>query len=646
MENQGFRCDNGPQIVAFAREELVHYQSVVGNSFAGPKVVVDREMAQKAFPEEMKSLVADGFVIGWKEGQVIIGATNDRGLLYGVYEYIEKAMGMRFIDAPYDEVDTGRRNPAWPEKTVVENPTFPYRGGNMHMARTTENFCYNIDRLPKFRLNTVLIFASQLHLLKENVEEYRKRGICITLGGHCWPYLFYDRGTKTAEQMMEEHPDWHAVVDGKRYVCEDSQGQFCLSSEDAVNNFVNNTVEMVKEYAGCMDIISLWPNDTYALFCECEECTKHRYSDLVLKLCNRVAEAVAKVDPHIQIEMLAYDDFTAAPVETIPADNVLVNFAAIQRDYRLPIYSIERRNINFMRDIRGWRALREDLPMIVYEYYRLDNIPKTTMIQYELERFYDEGLIGVLEDTFQINNPGGMQAAIGFMTYLECKLMWDLTQSVDVLQKELVVTLFGEEAAPVWNVLRRLEQCQFANGFYNLVWHDWRKRSLQSVRDQVYRVTFTTEEMADMCCILEGAIERSQGIVRDRLEKMTASVKNAYKGIASVMYQLKAQVVWMSGGTDEEAMELLEKALAAKGAKRSELSGATLDAYIKAYSDIPGEAVKILKSLDSKDRVGRVEIMHMCEHICDKTKNAGECMTCTMPVCMDAVYASPMRYQI
>ncbi len=643
MEKEIFRPDMGQEIVNFAREELVHYQNVTG--FAGPEVVVDAAAAQESFGAEMATLANDGFVIGWNDGKVIIGAANDRGLLYGVYEYVEKAMGMRFMDAPYDEVDTGVKNTAWPEQTVVENPTFPYRGGNMHMARTTENFCYNIDRLPKFRLNNVLIFSSQLELLKENIAEYRKRGICVTLGGHCWPYLFYNQGSVTPDEMMEAHPDWHSLVDGKRLICDDSQGQFCLTNEDAVNNFVNNTLKMADEYAGCIDIISLWPNDTYGLFCECEECAKHTYSDLVLRLVNRVAEAIAPKYPHIQIEMLAYDDFTAAPKETVPAQNVLVNFAAIQRDYRIPIYSLERRNINFMNDLRGWRRLREDLPMIVYEYYRLDSIPKSGMIQYELERFYDEGLIGVMEDTFQVNNPGQRQNAIGFMTYLECKLMWNLNQSVDTLQREIVNILFKEQAPVVWSALRRLEQMQFAGGFYNLVWHEWRKRSLQVIDTQVHRVTFTVGEMNDICSRLDKAIAESDGMVKEYLSRMTASIKAAAGGITSVLYQLKAQQIWLGGGTDEDAIVWIRKALEAKGAQPADL-GDKLPAYIKAYSDLPAEAVCILKNLDSKDRVGRVEIMHMCEHICEKAKKAGECMTCTMPVCMDAVLASPMRYQI
>ena len=221
----------GEEIVAFAREELKHYLALAGDSFEPPRIVVDKEYGRQCFPDETNGLKPDGFVIGRKNGEVVIGALNDRGLLYGVYEYIERAVGIRFVDAPYGEVDTEVRDPQWPAETVLENPTFTYRGGNMHMARSDENFCYNVDRLPKFRFNNVLLFSQQLDLLKRHIGEFRKRGICVTMGGHCWPYLFRNRGTVSPEEFMRQHPEWHALVDGKRMMCEDSEGHFCLSNE-------------------------------------------------------------------------------------------------------------------------------------------------------------------------------------------------------------------------------------------------------------------------------------------------------------------------------------------------------------------------------------------------------------------------------
>ncbi|MFR3483045.1 MAG: alpha-glucuronidase family glycosyl hydrolase [Clostridia bacterium] len=140
MARESCISGQGEEIVTFAREELEHYLSLAGDTFQPPRIVVDKEYAKQCFPDETNGLKPDGFVIGKKNGEVMIGAINDRGLLYGVYEYIEHAVGIRFVDAPYGEVDTGVRDPQWPAETILENPTFPYRGGNMHMARSDVNF--------------------------------------------------------------------------------------------------------------------------------------------------------------------------------------------------------------------------------------------------------------------------------------------------------------------------------------------------------------------------------------------------------------------------------------------------------------------------------------------------------------------------
>jgi len=634
------------EIANFAAEELSNYLKKYKDTFKAPKIVIDRESAKKHFPEQYNELKPDGFVIGWHDDTVIIGAENDLGLLYGVYDYVEHAIGIRFVERPFNETDTEIRNPAWPPHVIVENPSFKYRGGCMHYSKDDWNFCYNIDRLGKSRLNNVLLFPHQLELMKKHISEYRKRGVRVTMGGHCWPQLFYDFGEISHEEMMKNHPEWHAIVDGKRLTCEDSTGMFCLSNKDAVDHFVKNALKMIDDYSDCIDVLSLWPNDTYSLFCECEECRKLRYSDLVLRLINRIADEVAEKYPYMQIEMLAYDDFNAPPLETIPSQNVIVNFAAIMRDYRIPFYSVDRRNIAFMRDLRGWRALREDLDMIVYEYYRLDGIPKSSVIQYEFERFREAGMIGVMEDTFQDNISNDFKAKsgiLGFMSYLEYKLMWNIDQSADELLRELVNTLFGKKAPAVWSILRRAEQLQAGTPYYNLLWHDWRIRPIRNVEVQDNRLDFMVEELQDLLRIAEEALQDSDGVLYERLDKIKSLVSNLLNSMSNFSYQIKAQLIFMKNGSIDEANALIKCALDALGREPAQLTGETLAAYCKAYSDLPESTVCMLKSLDIKDRVARVPIIKNCEHICENFKKSGRCMHCNTPMCIDAIKLTPLR---
>ncbi len=632
------------EIAAFARGELARYRERCGAA-GMPPVTADSARARAAFPEAFAALRRDGFVIGRQGEEILIGGQNDRGLLYGVYEYVERALGIRFTEAPFYETDTGLRDPAWPREIIVQSPTFSYRGGCMHHSMTDWDFLYNVDRLGKARLNNVLLFPYQCELMKKHIAEYRRRGVRVTMGGHCWEDLFYDFGAVSREEAMAAHPSWHALVGGRRIPC-GGEGMFCLSDSGAVDHFVSNALAWIEKYSDCIDVLSLWPNDTYALFCECEECRKHTPSDLVLRLVNRVAEEAARRYPYMQIEMLAYNDFTAPPRETIPAPNVLVNFAAIARDYRIPLYSEERRNIALLSDLRGWRALRPESDVIAYEYYRLDGIPKSNVIRYELERYRDEGLIGVMEDTFQ-DNPGGNfsrgTSVLGCMSWLEYKLMWNVDQSAETLLGTLLGELFGASAPAVWNVMRRGEQLQAARAYYNLLWHAWRGREIGTAEAEEYRLAFAERELSDMLSRIEEAEASAEGAVRERLGKLAATLRGQHGTALCLLCQMRAQLVFLRGGPTEEADAHLRRAMAAIGRTEVPLEGEELEAYIRAYDGLPASSVRMLKAVEHKDRAARVPIMENCEHICRRLRGEVGCLGCTSPVCPKAVRRVPHR---
>ena len=74
MARESCISGQGEEIVTFAREELEHYLSLAGDTFQPPRIVVDKEYAKQCFPDETNGLKPDGFVIGKKNGEVMIGA--------------------------------------------------------------------------------------------------------------------------------------------------------------------------------------------------------------------------------------------------------------------------------------------------------------------------------------------------------------------------------------------------------------------------------------------------------------------------------------------------------------------------------------------------------------------------------------------
>lgn len=76
---------------------------------------------------DYSSLNGDGFVLKTVDDDLFITGANDRGTLYGVYDFLEKICGVRFLDINYEYVPTSSTVPLY-QMDVVEIPAFKYRG--------------------------------------------------------------------------------------------------------------------------------------------------------------------------------------------------------------------------------------------------------------------------------------------------------------------------------------------------------------------------------------------------------------------------------------------------------------------------------------------------------------------------------------
>ena len=160
---------------------------------------------------------------------------------------------------------------------------------------------------------------------------------------------------------------------------------------------------------------------------------------------------------------------------------------------------------------------------------------------------------------------------------------------------------------------------------------------------QEERLAFITGELTSLRELIAEAVQKSEGAVRDRLSMMLASLELQYQFMAAIEYQIKAQLVFMTDGPQEEADAWLRRALEVRGLTASALSQDAIEPYCKAYGGLPESSVRMLIPMDRKDRVGRIAIMEKCEHICEHILASGECLRCTMPVCIKAVRNTPLR---
>lgn len=77
------------------------------------------------YKECTANIIDDGYGILPYNGNVLIVAISSRGLMYGMFGYLEKYLGIRFLTAAAEHIPTG--DLVLPEKTYYLNPTFAMR---------------------------------------------------------------------------------------------------------------------------------------------------------------------------------------------------------------------------------------------------------------------------------------------------------------------------------------------------------------------------------------------------------------------------------------------------------------------------------------------------------------------------------------
>jgi hypothetical protein len=75
---------------------------------------------------DYEALNGDGFIMKTVGKSLFIDGANDRGTLYGAYDFVEKVLGVRFLDHDAEHIPTLNEVPMY-EINAVERPAFRYR---------------------------------------------------------------------------------------------------------------------------------------------------------------------------------------------------------------------------------------------------------------------------------------------------------------------------------------------------------------------------------------------------------------------------------------------------------------------------------------------------------------------------------------
>lgn len=341
-------CETGE----FAAKELNSYvQKITGNEL--------KTALRESAPDDNvilfkkdSSLEEEEYKISLSAGRLVISGGSPRGVIYGVYGFLEK-LGVRFIMPGLEVLSSGAslEEGEWGEKQIFELRQSDWQCGNDALWSV------------KNRINSRPI-----------IPEY--------MGGYV---------------------KWVGFVHTMQAITGIPQNSQPCLSDPAVLEMAIKYVRGILEKEPDTKIISVSQNDNFN-YCKCEKCAavdeeEGSHMGTLLRLVNAVADNIKDDYPNVKIDTLAYQYTRKPPKITKPRPNVNIRLCSIECCFSHPLNegSCET-NRNFRKDIEDWNKICDRL--YIWDYvtdfsYYIPTFPNFSVLRENMRFFAEHGVKGM-----------------------------------------------------------------------------------------------------------------------------------------------------------------------------------------------------------------------------------------------------------
>ena len=408
------------------------------------------------------------------EGLWIVGG-NGRGVLYGVYRFLEDYANVRFFTPDLEVCEAG--------DVVIFNglsidytPTFELRQTDWYRWKT-DNSGYNWAAK-----NGINIVSGWTTAWGEEL------GGSLTYA----PSMF----VHTIGKLAELDVDYPATAPNP-----------CLTDENIYNTVLAN-VRKIMEETPTAKILSISQNDNTS-YCKCESCQASDKEEgspagTLLRFVNRIANELADEYPDLTIDTLAYRYTLTAPKVTKPAPNVCIRLSTItcHTTHALTTSGCSACE-NFCRAIEAWSKICDNL--YIWDYttnyaYYLATMPNFHVLRENMKFFAQNNVKGVYEQ----GNASGPSGEFGELrAYLIGKLLMNPYMSSTEYyghMDEFLAAYYGEGWQNIRNYINTYTQyAKMSNSgmtLYNYPFGVLSKDSLKSLKDKFNGWWDAAEEQA------------------------------------------------------------------------------------------------------------------------------------------------------
>ncbi len=467
----------------------------------------------------------DGFSIECSGGSLFITGGSGRGVLYGVYEFLERFVGWRFFagEMCLKGTETGRY--IAPVEKLLEPvlceipegysfsdaPVLHFRDMFGHAA-VSEDWC------AKNRIN------GDIWRLKNMTERLGGAESFALSGGHSFNELMPE------EKYYAEHPEYYALVDGKRKA--GNMSQLCLTATGLAEEVAKNVLEILREHPTAKWVsVSQNDNDN---FCSCEACVKAEREmgrgNLLFSFINKVAAIVYKERPDVKIHTYAYE--STIQDCTIPLrQNILLQYCL--RPCRAHALNDPDCAINRKIAARLKNLGKNGGELFVYDYRSGEMqtfmpVPDLNLMRGNMRFLADCGVRGIYAETdiFCANTPCTEE----LRAYVTAKLMWNPYMSEEKFERHVTEFLqgyYGDGYGHIRNYLELWEREARFTHFDSVTGivadndgNDLTDKDGYPVKCRILRPERMTELIGEMESELKAAYEAASYVEKPRVDML------------------------------------------------------------------------------------------------------------------------------
>ena len=423
--------DDGAPSSRYAAEELREYLKKLKP--------VEQDLQISIGISDDRELGDEGFDIASADGVVSVRG-GKRGVLYGVYELLERYGGIMWLSPECTYIPTNGTFAVPTNWHVREKPAFDSR---IHDTFKNDN-----------------AFAVRSRLNEATYAE-KSGGAFPPFDNKLWKCHTFHKMVPP-EKYYDAHPEYFSLVKGKRLKV---RPQLCLTNPDVFELVLSNVLERIEANANDPKAFRRATRyygvsqDDWNNYCECEKCAaidaqEESHAGCVIWFVNKIAEAVEKKHPDVIIETLAYMYSRKPPKNLKPRDNVMVCLCTIECDFSKPMaVSRYKENVAFRETVLKWRDISKHLYLWDYAAnWRATPVPYPNLKAYaENVRFYHEAGVRYLFEE-GISHPAA--SFTDLKGWLCARLMWNPYQPAEPLIRRFCEAYYGKGAPFVLDFIK------------------------------------------------------------------------------------------------------------------------------------------------------------------------------------------------